>query len=110
MDVAGTLLEGVTNTLVVIETTLIVGVGKRVWVNKRCVPISGRLLTGGATADSELVTSAVSLWTSDDCDDGVSVTSELVTSVVSLYTSGDCDDGVSGEYVDTVKQCMGVTV
>ena len=37
------------------------------------------------------------------------VTSELVSSV-SLYTSGDCDDGVSGKYVDTVKQFMGITV
>ena len=33
---------------------------------------SGILLTGGVTADSELVTSVVSLYTADDCDDGVS--------------------------------------
>ena len=120
VDVTETLLEGVASTLLVIETTLIVAstlvvietvliveVAKRVWVSKRCVPICGTLLSGGVTADSELVTSAVSLCTSDDCDDGISVTNELVTSVVSLYTSDDCNDGVSAEYVDTVEQSMG---
>ena len=122
VDVTGTLLEGVASTLLVIETTLIVAstlvvietvliveVVKCEWVSKRCVPICGTLLSGGVTADSELVTSAVSLCTSDDCDDGISVTNELVTSVVSLYTPDDCDDGVSAEYVDTVgsKQSMG---
>ena len=84
VDVPGTLLEGVAITLVVIETVLIVDVVKCVWVSERCVPISDTLLTGG-------------------------VTSELVTSV-SLYTSDNCDDGVSGEYVDTVEQFMGITV
>ena len=55
--------------------------------------------------------SVVSLYTtSDDCDVGVSVTSELVTSEVSLYTSDDCDDDVSAEYVDTAKQFMDITV
>ena len=106
---AGTLLEGVTNTLVVIETTLIVGVGKCVLDSKRYVSISGTLLTGRVTADGKLEISTVSPYTYD-CDDGVSVTSEMVTSAVSPYTSDDCDDGVSSEYVDTVEQFMNVTV
>ena len=62
VDVAGTLLEGVASTL---ETVLIVEVVKCVWVSKRCVLISGTLLTGGITAD--------------DCDDGV--TAEYVDTV-----------------------------
>ena len=56
---------------------------KCMWVSKRCVTISGTLLTDVVTVDSELVTSAVSLY------------------------SDNCDDGVSG---DTVEQCMGITV
>ena len=64
VDVAGTLLEGVASTL---ETVLIVELVKCVWswVSKRCVLISGTLLTGGITAD--------------DCDDGV--TAEYVDTV-----------------------------
>ena len=124
VDVTGTLLEGVVSTLVVIETiltvastlvvietVLIVEVVKCEWVSKRCVPICGTLLSGGVTTDVLVTISAVSLYTSDDCDDGVSITSELVISIVSLYTSADdCDDGVSAEYVDTVEQCLGITV
>ena len=90
LGVAGTRLEGVASARVVIETVLIVDVVKCVGVSKRCVPISGTLLimTCGVTADSEPVTSAVS-----------------------LYTPVDCDDGVSAEYViDTLEQCMGTTV
>ena len=82
MMMAETLLEGVAGTL---ETLLIADVVKCMWVSKRCVSISDTLLTGGVTVDSE-----------------------LVTSIVSLYTSDDCDDGVSG--VDTVEQFMGITM
>ena len=145
VDVTGTLLEGVAgtlvaietiltvaSTLVVIETVLIVEVVKCEWVSKRCVPICGTLLSGGVTTDvlvvsavslytsddcdddvsvtSELEISAVSLYTSDDCDENASITSELVISVVSLYTLDDCDDDLSAEYVDTVEQCLGITV
>ena len=86
-DVTAT-VKGVAGTLVVIEITL--DVVKCVGISKRCVPINGTLLimTCGVTADSEPVTSAVS-----------------------LYTPVDCDDGVSGEYViDMLEQCMGITV
>ena len=83
VDVTRTLLEGVASTLAVIETTL--DVVKCVWVSKRCVPISGTLLTGGVTADSELVTSAVLLYS-------------------------DCDDDGTSVSGGTVEQCMGITV
>ena len=86
VDVTRTLLEGVACTLVVIETTL--DVVKCVWVSKRCVPISGTLLASVVTADSELVTSAVLLYT-DNCDDDGTAA------------------GVSG---DTVEQFMSITV
>ena len=41
---------------------------------------------------------------------GVTADSELVISVVSLYTSDDCDDGVSAEYADTLKQFLSITL
>ena len=41
LNVAATLLVGVASTLAVIETTLIVEVGKCVLDSERCVPISG---------------------------------------------------------------------
>ena len=68
----------------------------------------------GVSVTNELVigmSSVVSLYTAVDCDDGVSVTNELVigmSSVVSLYTAVDCDDGVSAEYA--VEHLMGATV
>ena len=87
VDVTGT-VEGVAGTLEVIETVLIVDVVKCVGVSKKYVPISGlALLTVGH-----------------------GVMSELVTSEVSLYTPDDCDDDVSAEYVDTVEQSTGITV
>ena len=54
VDVTGTLLEGVASTLVVIETILIVDVVKCVLDSKRCVSISGTLLTGTGVVTSEL--------------------------------------------------------
>ena len=87
VDVTGT-VEGVAGTLEVIETVLIVDVVKCVGVSKKYVPISGlALLTVGH-----------------------GVMSELVTSAESLYTSDDCDDDVSAAYIDIVEQFMGITV
>ena len=40
----------------------------------------------------------------------VEVANSEILCAVPLYTSDDCDDGVSGEYVDTVEQFMGITV
>ena len=74
MYVAWTLLEGVASRLVVIETVLIVDVVKvcvGLWEMCSHQWYTTIHVTGGVT-DSELVISAVSLFTSDNCDDGVS--------------------------------------
>ena len=109
VDVAGTLLEGVASTL---ETVLVLEIVKCALDSKRCVPMSGTLLTGGLT--------------SDDCDDdGVSaecvdtveqfisntVSSEsqhilfsLLQTVQALLVANLMlmSDGVSGSFTSTV--------
>ena len=84
VDVTGTLLDcGMADSLVVMETIL--DVVKCVWVSKRCVPISGTLLTGVVTASS--VISAVSLLYSDNCDDGVRACDEYVEQFMGITVS-----------------------
>ena len=90
MDGAATLLEGVASTL---ETLLTVNVVKGVWVSKRCVLISGTLLTGEVT--------------SDDCDDGVSAECvDTVKQFLDITVLSELQHAYAAMYVSSLVQIV----